>query len=545
MTIKPNCLVDAPEGVTCATCGKTLTQVGSNGECLRCLADLGFLCDPPNRNTSEPRRRLTPGPLKYDHFEVEVGSDGFPVELGAGASAITYRARDTVLNSAVALKVIDRNLAQNPTVRSRFLREARAAAQIRHPNVAHVSHYGEQQGECFYVMELAEGESLEARIRRGGPMPVLLALEVIEQTTRALAAAEAHGIVHRDIKPSNIMLGRDAAGTLVVKVIDYGLAKVLGPESDRGAEQTHTGFLGTPAFASPEQFARDGQKRIDMRADIYSLGVTFWYLLSGRVPFVGRTLEDIRARQMEPLPLDQLRRLRVPSRCFTLLKWMLAEDPADRPQSVCELLHEVHRCRIKFSTEAQSRRKRSVLVVLGIALIIAAMAVGVWSSQRPQLSLDSERSIAVLPFEDLSPNAVDSYFAIGLRDEIIDDLTRLADVKVVGLLGRRSYAAGKERNLGAMGRNLGVRYVLDGYARKSNGDVWISLRLIDLRNSHQSWSETYECPGKDVFTLETEIAHALALQLGAQLPPLGMPRCIPEEAKPRHQAIYAWTMRPR
>ena len=112
-----------------------------------------------------------PGPLKYDHFEVEVGADGFPIELGAGAIAITYRARDTVLNSVVALKVIDRKVAQMPGVRSRFLREARAAAQIRHPNVAHVSHYGEQDGECFYVMELVEGETFEARIRRDGPMP--------------------------------------------------------------------------------------------------------------------------------------------------------------------------------------------------------------------------------------------------------------------------------------------------------------------------------------------------------------------------------------
>ena len=154
---------------------------------------------------------MTPGPLKYDHFEVEVGADGFPVELGAGAMAITYRARDTVLNSIVALKVIDRRVAQNPGARSRFLREARTAAQIHHPNVARVSHYGEQDGECFYVMELVEGETLETRVRRDGPMPLALALEVIEQAARALAAAEACGVVHRDIKPSNIMLESDAS----------------------------------------------------------------------------------------------------------------------------------------------------------------------------------------------------------------------------------------------------------------------------------------------------------------------------------------------
>src|SRR5580765_3458980 len=257
---------------TCPTCGGPLTQ----GECLRCLVGLGFLSDSQQPDKVETGRRLTPGPLKYDHFEVEVGADGFPVERGAGAMAIAYRARDTVLNSVVALKVIDRRVAQNPGARSRFLREARAAAQIHHPNVARVSHYGERDGECFYVMELVEGETLEAKVHREGPMPLALALEVMEQAARALAAAEARGVVHRDIKPSNIMLESDAAGAPVVKVIDYGIAKILNPEAERGAEQTQSGFIGTPAFASPEQFAPSEQTKIDTRSDIYSLGATFW-----------------------------------------------------------------------------------------------------------------------------------------------------------------------------------------------------------------------------------------------------------------------------
>src|SRR5262249_37673176 len=151
-----------------------LTQVGRKGECLRCLASLNFLDDSQSAEGSGARSRLMPGPLKYDQFEVEVGADGFPFELGAGAMAITYRAGDTVLKSTVALKVIDRQAAQTPGARSRFLREARAAAQIRHPNVARVSHYGEQDGECFYVMELVHGETLEERVRREGPMPLAL-----------------------------------------------------------------------------------------------------------------------------------------------------------------------------------------------------------------------------------------------------------------------------------------------------------------------------------------------------------------------------------
>src|SRR5213596_2006123 len=291
---------------TCPTCGGPLTQ----GECLRCLLSLGFLSDSQQPDKVENGRRLTPGPLRYSHFEVEIGSDGFPVELGAGAMAITYCARDTVLNSTVALKVIDRKVAENSGARSRFLREARAAANIHHPNVARVTFYGEQDGECFYAMELVEGETLEARVRRDGAMPLALALQIIEQATRALAVAEVCGVVHRDIKPSTLMLESDPSETLVVKVIDYGVAKVMQAQTEPGAEQTQAGFIGTPAFASPEQFAGAGQSPIDMRSDIYSLGVTLWYLLTGRTPFVGRTMEEIRARQMTDLPLEHLKGLR-------------------------------------------------------------------------------------------------------------------------------------------------------------------------------------------------------------------------------------------
>jgi serine/threonine protein kinase len=164
-------------------------------------------------------------------------------------------------------------------------------------------------------------------------------------------------------------------------VIDYGVAKVLEPDAERGAEQTHAGFIGTPAFASPEQFAGFAEARFDTRSDIYSLGVTFWYLLCGRAPFVGRTLEDIRARQTLPLPLDQLKGLRIPTQCLSLVKWMLAPDPADRPQSARELLPMVNRCQTKFSAEAQSRRRRSAMAALGTTLIIVVVAAGAWLSQ--------------------------------------------------------------------------------------------------------------------------------------------------------------------
>ncbi|HST31092.1 MAG TPA: protein kinase [Chthoniobacterales bacterium] len=500
----------------CAICGRLLTQVGSHGECLRCLADLGFLSGNQEPGQAETPRRLTPGPLKYDHFAVEIGADGFPIELGAGAMAITYHARDTILSSEVALKVIDRKVSKMPGVRTRFLREARAAAQIRHPNVARVTHYGEQDGECFYVMQLVEGETLEARVRREGPMSLALALEVIEQAARALAAAEKCGVVHRDIKPSNIMLESDPTGSLIVKVIDYGIAKVLDPEAERSAEQTRSGFIGTPAFASPEQFATTATTRIDTRSDIYSLGVTFWYLLSGRVPFVGRTLEDIRARQIEQLPLEQLKGLRVPTRCLALLKSMLSPDPKDRPQSARELLAAVHRCFIKFGTEARARRRRSALVAVGAILVIAATAVTAWLYQRAQPSSAMNRAIAVLPFENLSPNAEDQFFVVGVQDQILTRLASLSDLKVISRTSTAKYSS-KPEDLNAVSRQLGVGRVLEGSVQRKGGKVRVNVQLIDARSNAHIWANTYDRPIADSFAVETEIANAVAQELSGNL----------------------------
>jgi len=497
---------------TCPTCGGPLTQ----GECLRCLISLGFLSDSQQPDKVENGRRLIPGPLKYDHFEVEIGADGFSVELGAGAMAITYRARDTVLNSVVALKVIDRTVAQNPGARSRFLREARAAAQIRHPNVARVSHYGEQDGECFYVMELVEGETLEAKVRREGPMRLSLALEVIEQSARALAAAEACGVVHRDIKPSNIMLESDPSGVPIVKVIDYGVAKVLAPEAERGAEQTQTGFIGTPAFASPEQFAQSTETRLDTRSDIYSLGVTFWYLLSGRVPFVGRTLEEICDRQAESLPVDQLKGLDVPVRIFALLKSMLAPDPKDRPQSARELLSAVHRCSTKFSTEARSRRRRSTLAAVGTTLLIPAIALGAWLFQRGKSSAEIEQSIAVLPFENLINDKEDAYLAEGIQDEILTRLSKVGGLKVISRNSTQHYK-NKPENLREIAKQLGVAHFLEGSVQKSAGTVRVNVQLIEAANNSPLWADTIDRALTDILSVESEVAITVADQLRAKL----------------------------
>ena len=460
-------LDDTSRPATCVRCRQLLTKRGADGECLRCL--VGFALLPAELPaTNDPFGSSDRGTPKgwYGHFEIDVAADGLPLELGAGAMAVTYRAQDTVLHSSVALKVIHKNVADNPVARARFLREARAAAKLHHPNVAGVTHYGEQDGECYYVMELVEGETLEMRVHRDGPLPIELILEIGIQVARALAAAESCGVVHRDLKPSNIMLterqGESGdSDALTVKVIDWGLAKAVVAAANE-ADHTRNGFVGTPAFASPEQFVRAEGTRVDTRTDIYSLGVTLWYLLCGRTPFTGSTLEEIHGRQTaEPLPLAQLAPARVPAAIVALLKSMLAVDPAARPQSARELLDALRRIQQLLRWEpAQKRQRRRRWFAVILSLLIAGVGVMWWQRAWPPAG-PLDRSIAVLPFENLSPDEENAFFTTGVQDEIIADLVHIASLKVIGPDSTCSYSP-EERDYARIGRELGVRYLVEG-----------------------------------------------------------------------------------
>ena len=210
----------------CALCNRPLTWPASASSCLHCMMRSVALDEEPFTASGQDEER------RYSHFEITLAADGSLLELGRGAMGTTYRALDTVLQSPVALKVVRENVLDLPAVSTRFLREARSAARLRHPNVASVFHYGEQQGECFYAMELVEGETLEAQVQRDGSLSAEKVVEIGLQVARALSAAEAQGLVHRDLKPSNIMLvGGHPDGKpgepLLVKVIDFGLAKAL------------------------------------------------------------------------------------------------------------------------------------------------------------------------------------------------------------------------------------------------------------------------------------------------------------------------------
>src|SRR5271166_3315277 len=256
-------------------------------------------------SSSEDTVKPTPEHVtqRFEHYELVTGEDGKLVELGRGAMGVTYKAVDVDLHCPVTLKVIGERYLGDESTRLRFLREARAAASVRHPNVASVFHLGRTGQNYFYTMEFVEGETLENLIKRSGRLEVKLALEIATQVAAGLAAVHKRQLVHRDIKPSNIMVSLEDGGAVTAKIIDLGLAK---PASDAPAEaaiSTPGAFSGTPEFASPEQFAGVG---VDIRSDLYSLGVVLWEMVTGHAVFRGSPAEVMYQHQHAPLPLDML-----------------------------------------------------------------------------------------------------------------------------------------------------------------------------------------------------------------------------------------------
>src|SRR6266576_1618839 len=389
----------APEISTCPTCGGPLEKTPDGGfGCMSCLLRAGIGSE--EEVAQDSTADAFEGGVRFGVYEIDCHADGSLYELGRGAMGVTYRATDTSLQRKVALKIIKTDIAERSAdTRERFVREARAAAALRHEHIATVYQFGMrlETGQYFYAMELIEGETLDERVRRAGPIDARTTIGIAEQVTSALAAAEKHGLVHRDLKPANLMLinADDAevmksdqarskrskihalrkSGIPVIKIIDFGLAKAFRTTTDPKS-LTHDRFVGTPAFASPEQFEHSA---LDVRSDIYSLGETLWFALTGKTPFSGRTMEEIhRAQKSSVLPLEQLKAAHVPSGLRSLLESMLAFEPASRP-GTHELAARLHRCSEKrsFFTELKRRNVYKVAVAYAVAawLLIQAASI--------------------------------------------------------------------------------------------------------------------------------------------------------------------------
>ena len=324
----------AVDGRVCPSCGNEFS--GAMEFCPVCMLH-GALADDVESGESSSEGVTKPKSQgvarRFQHYELLIGEDARPIELGRGAMGVTYKAFDVDLRCPVTLKVISEKHLGDESARLRFLREARAAASVRHSNVASVFHLGKSGGNYFYAMEFVEGETLENLVRRTGRLDVKLALEIAAQVAAGLAAVHKKGLVHRDIKPSNIMVNFEDEGAVTAKIIDLGLAKVVNEAGSQTAISIPGGFAGTPEFASPEQFAGVGA---DIRSDLYSLGVALWEMVTGHVLFRGSPAEVMFQHQHAPLPLEQLES--VPQPVVSLIEVLLDKDPKRRFQTPAELL---------------------------------------------------------------------------------------------------------------------------------------------------------------------------------------------------------------
>jgi serine/threonine protein kinase/Tfp pilus assembly protein PilF len=523
---------------TCANCGGVLEETPGGGlGCMSCLLRAGIGSDEEGAQDSTPD--ALGSSKRFGVYEIDCNADGSLCELGRGAMGVTYRATDTSLQRKVALKIIKTDIAERSAdARERFAREARAAAALRHEHIATVYQFGMrlETGQYFYAMELIEGETLDERVHRAGPLDARSTIGIAQQVTSALVAAEKHGLVHRDLKPANLMLvnaddpeamktdqarsrrsrirALPKSGIPVVKIIDFGLAKAFHTATDPKSLTDDT-FVGTPAFASPEQFEHSV---LDVRSDIYSLGETLWFALTGKTPFAGRSVEEIhRAQQSNVLPVEQLKAAHVPHRLKSLLESMLAFEPASRP-GTGELAARLQRC----SPEVRSvRRTRAALAVATVVVFALSTLFLAYQSRVENAALNAppDKSIAVLPFENLSEEKQNEYFADGVQDEILTHLTRIADLKVISRTSVMQYKSGAPRNLREIGQQLGVANLVEGSVQRSGNRVRVNAQLLDAHSHRQLWGETYDRDLADVFAIQSEIAMAIADQLHAKLSP--------------------------
>jgi len=397
-------------------------------------------------------------------------------ELGAGGMATVYLAQDLKHRRPVAVKVLhDEHSAA--LGKERFLREITTSANLTHPHIVPVFDSGEADGHLYFVMPLIDGESLRARLEREGPLPVEEAIRLVREVADALEYAHGAGILHRDLKPENIMLSSGHA-----LLVDFGIAStVMEPGRER---LTRAGTsLGTPAYMSPEQAT--GERELGPPSDVYGLGSILYELLTGEAPFTGPTFEAILVKRFtQDAPRCSSRRTDTPAACDAAVAKALAREPGDRFASVRDFAEAI--------TTPQAP---------------AAAA------PTPQAS---ERSIVVLPFANLSPDPDNEYFSDGLTEEIISDLSA---VRALSVISRTSamQLKGTSKDVRTIGRELGVRYVLEGGVRKSGSQLRITAQLIDAATDKHLWGEKFSGTMDEVFEVQERVSRDIVKALNVTL----------------------------
>jgi serine/threonine protein kinase/Tfp pilus assembly protein PilF len=403
--------------------------------------------------------------------------------LGAGGMGEVYKARDTRLQRIIALKILPAEKVADADRKKQFLVEAQAASRLNHPNIVVIHDISEQDGVCFIAMEYVAGKTLEEMIAGGG-VPMKDAMKYAAEIADALAAAHGAGIIHRDLKPANIMITKDGRA----KLLDFGLAKLAEPAMALGNETASLSYatgtlVGTPAYMSPEQV--EGRK-LDARTDVFSYGLVLYEMFSGQRAFRGETPISILAAILheEPRGLREVRG-EISGSVEQTVARCLRKDPAQRFQTMVEV-------------------KRTLTEALSLG---ADATSGVTAAS---LSTEAEiRSIAVLPFANLSADKENEYFSDGLAEEIINALTKIPELRVIARTSAFAFR-GTEKDLRSIAEKLRVGTILEGSVRSAGKRIRVTAQLIQVSDESNLWSERYDREMTDIFAIQDDISMAIA-----------------------------------
>ena len=506
----------------CEKCGAKISADAPQGVCPACLLQLGLgLLDDKDHDVTD----ATPVSRERDSERVakmlaDFGDYELLEEIGRGGQGVVYRARQKSLNRTVALKVIGLGPWATETHLKRFRREAEAAASLNHPFIVPIHEVGEREGCCYFSMNFVEGGQLD-EVVRGEPMSIRQAAELIAKVARTVNYAHEHGILHRDIKPGNILL--DVKGE--PHLTDFGLARLL---EDEGSVTRTLEVMGTPSYMAPEQAAGEHTK-FGKGTDVYGLGAVLYQLLTGHPPFAGGTTYETIKLVLDTEPRQpRLWNRKIDRDLSTICLKCLEKDPKRRYPSALALAedldhwlkHEPIQAKPSgfFTHSRKWVRRNPSTAVLVTVLVAVAIGSGVMVWNRKSVPL-IPKSVAVLPFSNLSKEEQNAYFADGVQDQILTDLSQIADLKVISRTSVMQYKTGVARNLRKIAEELGVAHVVEGSVQRAANKIRVSAQLIDARTDVHLWAQTYDRDLADVFAIQSEIAKAIADQLQAKLSP--------------------------